>query len=199
MISHLKGTIEKISENSIVMDVNGVGYFIICSSRTLDAASNCKGIIQIYTVLNIREDAWTMYGFVSEKERFWFNTLISVQGVGGKAAISILSSLSDDDIYNAFFSGDKNIFTRADGVGPKLASRIVSELKDKVIGKIDLEIRGMTAIPESSIINDVISALINLGYQKSDIYRIISSMNISNEDKFEKILRDVLSKLSLGI
>ena len=203
MISHLKGIVESVSDNSMILDVNGVGYNVLASSRTLSAASSSQGIVHIYTVLNVREDAWVMYGFISEKERFWFNTLISVQGVGGKAAISILSALSDDDIYNAFLSGDKNIFTKADGIGAKIASRIVSELKEKVIGKMEASIGiiGSTEIAnnEPSVANDVISALMNLGYQKSDIYRIISSMNVSKNDKFEVVLKNVLSRLSSGV
>lgn len=199
MISHLKGTVESTSENTLVIDVNGVGYSVLCSSRTISAANGASGIVHIYTVLNVREDAWIMYGFISEKERFWFQTLTSVQGVGGKVAIAILSALSDDDIYSAFLANDKTAFTRADGVGPKLAARIISELKDKVVGKIsNTDIKISVPSSEISIVNDVISALINLGYQKADIYRIISSMKITNEDKFENILRSVLNKLSAG-
>jgi Holliday junction DNA helicase RuvA len=140
-----------------------------------------------------------MYGFVSEREKFWFSTLTSVQGVGGKAALSILSVLSDDEIYNAFLSEDKSMFSRADGVGPKLASRILSELKDKIVGKIDVNLVQTQAIPETSLVNDVVSALINLGYQKSDIYRIISSMKIDNAVKFDALLKQILSKLSSGV
>lgn len=203
MISHLNGTIEKVADNFAVIDVNGVGYKVICSSRTLGAAGNASGIVHIFTELVVREDSWTLYGFISESERFWFNKLTSVQGVGGKAAMAILSALSDDEIYNAFLSGDKDLFTRADGVGAKLASRIISELKDKVVGKADI----MTAyVPTqqanqmmgSNVVNDVVSALVNLGYQKSDIYRIISPMKIADDMKFDVLLRQVLSKISAG-
>ena len=174
MISHLKGTPGKITENSIIIDVNGVGYDIICSSRTINEIRNCSGIVHVFTVLNVREDSWILYGFISEQEKFWFNMLTSVQGVGGKVAVAILSALSDDDIYNAFLTGSRDMFTRADGVGPKLATRIITELKEKVVGKIDFNVAAaISVIPESNVANDVISALVNLGYQKVDVLHAI--------------------------
>ena len=141
MISHLKGIVEKVSESSMIIDVGGVGYEVICSLRTLNIARDKIGTpMHVYTILNIREDAWVLFGFTSEQEKVWFNTLVSVPGVGGKVAMAILSALNDDDIYKAFLNSDKTMLTRADGVGPKLASRLISELKDKVVGKIDLRV-----------------------------------------------------------
>ncbi len=199
MISYLKGSVEEVAENLIILDVNGVGYSLICSSRTINEAQDHGGIVKLHTVLNVREDAWTLFGFYSDKEKFWFNKLNSVQGVGGKVAISILSALSEDDIYNAFLTENKNMFTRADGVGAKLATRIISELKDKVVGKIDLNMAVGTKIPQSDTINDVISALTNLGYQKPDILRTISTIEIDNDPQFDTLLRQVLGKLSAGV
>jgi Holliday junction DNA helicase RuvA len=200
MITYLKGTIEKVAENSVIIDVNGVGYSVICSARTVNEVRNYPGIMRIFTVLNVREDAWTLFGFISEQERFWFNTLTSVQGVGGKVAIAILSALSDDEIYNAFLSGDKSMFTRADGVGPKLATRIVTELKEKVVGKIDIGSIATAApqIAQSGVVSDVISALANLGYQKADIMRIILAMQVDKDESFDVLLKKVLVKLSSG-
>ncbi|MBO6055734.1 MAG: Holliday junction branch migration protein RuvA [Alphaproteobacteria bacterium] len=199
MISYLKGSVEEVAENLIILDVNGVGYSLICSSRTISEAKEHGGVVKLHTVLNVREDAWTLFGFYSDKERFWFNKLNSVQGVGGKVAISILSALSEDDIYNAFLTEDKNMFTRADGVGAKLATRIISELKDKVVGKVDLNMTVGTQIPQSNTVNDVISALVNLGYQKPDILRTISTIEIDNDPQFDTLLRRILGKLSAGV
>jgi Holliday junction DNA helicase RuvA len=200
MIAYLKGTVEKIAENSIIVDVNGIGYHVICSARTINEARNYAGVIHIFTVLNVREDSWTLYGFISEQERFWFNTLTSVQGVGGKVAVAILSALSDEDIYNAFLAGNKNMFTRADGVGQKLATRIITELKEKIVGKIDLNIQMATPTAvESSVLGDVISALSNLGYQKADILRVVSSLKLDSDIGFDVLLKRVLSKLSSGV
>ena len=198
MISHLKGTVEKVTDNSLIIDVNGVGYNVICSSRTISAASRISGIVHLFTELIVREDSWTIYGFISEKEKFWFNTLTLVQGVGGKAAVSILSALSDDDIYNAFLSGDKNLFTRADGIGAKLATRIISELKDKIIGKMEASFVTSQQIPESSVVNDTMSALINLGYQKSDVCKAIAAIKIEDDTKFDVLFKQILTKLSSG-
>jgi Holliday junction DNA helicase RuvA len=200
MIVHLKGTVEKIQDNSVVIDVNGIGYHVICSAKTIGAIGGVTGVsVHLFIEMVIREDAWILYGFASDREKFWFNTLTAVQGVGGKAAISILSALSDDEIYNAFLAGDKNAFTRADGVGPKLASRIISELKEKVVGKISAPVAVQMQMTESSVLNDVISALTNLGYQKSDIYKATSATHIDENIKFDTLLRQILNKLSNGI
>ncbi len=199
MITHLNGVVEKVSDNLAVVDVNGVGYSVICSSKTLSEIQQQSGLIHLFTVLNIREDAWTLYGFFTEQERNWFNILISVQGVGGKVAIAILSALSDEEIYRAFLSGDKEAFTRADGVGAKLAARIMTELKDKVVGKGAFEIPSSSPIPASDVINDVTSALLNLGYQRADIVRAISILQPEKDCKFDTLLKQVLAKLSAGV
>jgi Holliday junction DNA helicase RuvA len=200
MISYLKGTVVAVAENSIVLDVNGVGYSAICSARTINEARKDSGIVQIFTVLNVREDSWTLYGFISERERFWFNTLASVQGVGGKVAVAILSVLSDEDMYNAFLTGDKDMFARAAGVGQKLAIRIVTELKDKIVGKIEVGIGTATgAILESGVVSDVVSALSNLGYQKADVLRAVSSVQTDSDASFDVLLKRTLSKLSSGV
>ncbi len=199
MITHLNGVVEKVADNLAVVDVNGVGYSVICSTKTLSEIQSKTGIVHLFTVMNIREDAWTLYGFITEQERNWFNILISVQGVGGKVAIAILSALSDDEIYRAFLSGDKNAFTRADGVGAKLAARIMTELKDKVVGKGTFEIPSASPLPTSDVINDVISALLNLGYQRADIVRAISLLQPEKDCKFDILLKQVLAKLSSGV
>ncbi len=198
MISHLKGTVEKIADNSLIIDVNGVGYSVLCSSRTIASANDRSQTIKIFTTLIVREDAWTLYGFSSENEQFWFNKLTSVQGVGGKAALSILSALSDEDIYNAFLSEDKNMFVRADGVGNKIAARIISELKDKIVGKIETHLSATQALEENSMTQDVVSALTNLGYQRGDIYKAMGNIDINENDHFDSIFKKALNKLSSG-
>ena len=199
MISHLKGIVEKVSESSMIIDVGGVGYEVICSLRTLNIARDKIGTpMHVYTILNIREDAWVLFGFTSEQEKVWFNTLVSVPGVGGKVAMAILSALNDDDIYKAFLNSDKTMLTRADGVGPKLASRLISELKDKVVGKIDLRVLPEIKNSESAVIQDVISAISNLGYQRIEILEAISKLDIKNDENFELLFKKVLAKLSHG-
>lgn len=200
MITHLNGIVEKITDTSVVLDVNGVGYSLLCSTKTMENVRAHSDIVRMYTVLNIREDSWILYGFHTEQERLWFNQLTSVQGVGGKVAIAILSVLSDDEMYHAFLTGDTNIFTRADGVGAKLATRIVSELKEKIIGKMEVNFTMQAAASaQSGVTNDVLSALSNLGYQKADILRVLSTMQIETTVEFDVLLKRVLSKLSVGI
>jgi Holliday junction DNA helicase RuvA len=201
MITHLNGKVVKVEENSMVVDVNGVGYSVICSARTLNEVEKFPDAVHIFTVLNVREDAWTLYGFASERERFWFNSLTSVQGVGGKVAVAILSALSDEDICNAFLSGDKNVFTAADGVGPKLATRIISELKDKIVGKIETIGGGsspLSAVRGSGVVADVVSALSNLGYNKADVLRVIAAVQPDANTAFDALLKQVLTKISSG-
>lgn len=197
MIAHLKGRVENISESSLVLDVNGVGYNVICSARTLSEAKS-EPHLKLFTELVVREDSWTLYGFFSEQEKFWFNTLTSVQGVGGKVAIAILSALSDDEIYNGFLSGDKNTFTRASGVGPKLSMRIISELKDKIIGKVNVVQTAAVSV-KSGVVEDVISALSNLGYQRSDVIGVISKMEVPEDMSFDSLLKKALSKIASGV
>ena len=112
--------------------------------------------------------------------------------------MAILSALNDDDIYKAFLNSDKTMLTRADGVGPKLASRLISELKDKIVGKIDLRVLPEIKNSESAVIQDVISAISNLGYQRIEILEAISKLDIKNDENFELLFKKVLAKLSHG-
>lgn len=192
MIIHLKGKIEEIFENSIDLDVDGVGYSVLCSTR-LCARCKVGDEIKVYTELIIREDAWVLFGFSDLQEKYWFKLLTSVQGVGGKAAIAILSALSIEELYNVFLSSDAKMLSRAPGVGPKLAGRIISELKEKVAGKIELPSVG---IVKNGVVEDVVSALINLGYYKADIINEISKEKVDSNTKFDILLRRVLNKLS---
>ncbi len=192
MIAKLTGTIDFIGAESIILDVNGVGYLVFCTSRTLGRLT--KGtIISLYTETVVREDSITIYGFADMLEKEWFLTLTKVQGVGSKVGLSILSSASCTELSQALVVQDKNIFARANGVGPKLAQRIVTELKDKIVQlplgaqKSDLgnalnigTTDSLSApIPEETYsdptaMEDAISALVNLGYQKIEAYRAVN-------------------------
>lgn len=198
MISHLKGSIDRVADNFVVVDVGGVGYHVICSTKTINYAQSHADAVHFFTSLVIRDDAWVLFGFLTEQERAWFHTLTSVQGVGGKVAIAILSSMSESDIYNAFLNGDKTAFTRADGVGAKLATRIVTELKDKVVGKFDVQQSNITITESlrSAVMGDVLSALVNLGYQKVDVMRELSLLEDADNMTFDEMLRILLRKLS---
>ena len=132
MIAKLKGLVDTIGEDSCIIDVNGVGYLVFASAKTLGRLV-LKGSVSLLIETVVREDSITLFGFADPLEKEWFNTLTKVQGVGAKVALSILSVLLPSQLAQAVAAQDKNSFARANGVGPKLAARIVTELKDKIV------------------------------------------------------------------
>src|SRR5215218_4646251 len=132
MIARLTGKLAETSADTAIIDVGGVGYMIHASARTLDALGPVGGDVLVLTELQVREDAWTLFGFGSAVERDSFRALTSVQGVGGKVALAILSALSPDELARAISQDDKAMIGRANGVGPKLAARIANELQGKL-------------------------------------------------------------------
>ncbi|SNS61329.1 Holliday junction DNA helicase subunit RuvA [Sphingomonas laterariae] len=168
MIARLTGTLAETAADHAVLDVNGVGYLVQASARTLAAIGAVGGQVMLFTEMQVREDAITLYAFGSGAERDWFRLLTSVQGVGGRVALAILSVLAPDEISRAIASGDKAMIARANGVGPKLAMRIANELKDKT-GGIALGAGGATpAAAAGSATADALSALANLGFRPAD-------------------------------
>jgi len=182
MIALLKGRIEEVGDGWAIVDVNGVGYLVFCSSRTLGQLSVGEAAT-VHIETHVREDHIHLYGFFDTGEREWFKLLTTVQGVGAKVGLAILSVLSGDELTHAIAAGDKAQVGRANGVGPKLAGRIVTELKDKV-AKLALGpaagVKGVKiAAPAvsggtSDATRDATSALVNLGYSPSDALSAIS-------------------------
>lgn len=186
MIAKLKGIVDTIGEDFCIIDVNGVGYLVAASSKTLSRlAKGMPASLLIETV--VREDSISLFGFYDMWEKEWFGTLTKVQGVGAKVCLAILSTLSPNQLAQAISAQDKASFTRANGVGPKLAARIVTELKDKIVTvPIVDKIQDVSAMEENAYedvivaqettndpdqLEDVISALVNLGYQRIEAYR----------------------------
>src|SRR3982751_863720 len=132
MIARLSGFLAETSADNAIIDVGGVGYLVQASARTLDALGPLGGEVLILTELQVREDAWTLFGFGSIAERDAFRALTSIQGVGGRLALAILSVLSPDELARAVAQDDKAMIGRANGVGPKLAARIANELQGKL-------------------------------------------------------------------
>ena len=163
MIARLSGILAEISADTAIVDVGGVGYLIHASARTLDVLGPIGGEILILTELQVREDAWTLFGFGSQIERDSFRALTSVQGVGGRLALAILSVLSPDELARAVSQGDKAMIGRANGVGPKLAARIANELQ----GKLGVAGLGASLVPAArgGAASDAMSALANLGFK----------------------------------
>ncbi len=177
MIAKLTGRIDSVGSDSAVIDVNGVGYLVFCSGRTLGRlAEGEHASLQIET--HVREDHIHLYGFMEEGERDWFRLLTTVQGVGAKVALAILSVLGIEELLHAVAAGDKTAMTRAAGVGAKLAGRIVSELKDKVgamaFGPVIPSMPSAGGIAGGGDTADAVSALVNLGYSPSDALRAVS-------------------------
>ena len=165
MIAKLTGTLDDFGPDWAVIDVAGVGYLVHCSARTLDALGVRGDRVTTYTQLQVSENDMRLIGFASAGEREWFRLLTGVQGVGSKMALAVLSALPPDDLQRAIGVGDAAMVARAQGVGPKLASRIVNELKDKVGALPAAGGTAMAALPAGSPSADAVSALQNLGFK----------------------------------
>ena len=166
MIARLTGTLAELTADGAVIDVSGVGYLVHCSARTLDALGGIGADVLILTELQVREDQWTLFGFGNAAERESFRILTSIQGVGGRLALAILSTLSPDELANAVAHGDKAMIGRANGVGPKLAARIANELQGK-LGAPGLG-GGPAPLPQGNAARDALSALANLGFKPAE-------------------------------
>ncbi len=196
MIAKLYGIVDGLGEDYAIINVNGVGYLVFASAKTLSKLSG-QSQVSLWVETVVREDSISLYGFLHPLEKEWFLTLTKVQGVGAKVCLNILSALTLSQIAQAVSAQDKDSFARANGVGPKLAARIVTELKGKmvslpIVGSKDEFLSGddgFEPMDEVVVINsnsdkaeDVISALVNLGYQKIDAYRVANMVVAQNSD-----------------
>ena len=191
MIARLSGILAETSADGAVIDVGGVGYQLLASARTLDAIGPIGGEVMLLTELQVREDAWTLFGFGSAAERDSFRALTGVQGVGGKVALAILSVLSPDELARAVAQDDKAMIGRASGVGPKLAARIANELHGK-LGVAGLG--GSAAAPRRGAAADALSALANLGFKPAEAS---AAVNAAHDELGEDADLDALVRLAL--
>ena len=191
MIARLTGTLAETSSDSAVVDVAGVGYLVHLSARTLDALGPVGGDVLILTELQVREDAWTLFGFGSAAERDAFRALTSIQGVGGRLALAILSALSPDELARAVSQDDKAMIGRANGVGPKLAARIANELQGK-LGVVGLG--GSAPAPRGGAAADAMSALGNLGFKPAEAS---DAVNAAQDELGKDATLDALVRLAL--
>jgi holliday junction DNA helicase RuvA len=180
MFAKLKGILDSAGDDTAVIDVNGVGYLVSASRATLGRLGPVGSAVSVLIETHVREDKIALYAFASAAERDWFRQLYSVQGVGPKVALSILSALPPDTLATALMAGDAKLLTRADGVGPKLATRIVTELKSKVA---DLSLPATAATPSLSLpaqpsgaLADAVSALVNLGYGRAEAFTAVAQV-----------------------
>lgn len=170
MIAKLKGLVDSIGEDSLIVDVGGVGYLVYASTRTLSQLPAAGEPVELLIETHVREDHIHLYGFPAEGELKMFRTLLGVQGVGVRVALAILTILDPDALLAALASGDKAAISQAAGVGPKLAARLINELKDKVGGFVDEGIAAPTAGAGSQEFQDALSALVQLGYKPSQAH-----------------------------
>ena len=221
MIATLKGILTLIGKSEIVLEVNGVGYILSVSSKLIASLDKIGSKLTLFTDLQIKDDKIVMYGFAYSKDQNIFKLLQTVQGVGPRAALSILSTLNVDEIVLAITSGDKSMISRADGIGPKVAGRITTELVEKVlnfnksisnnfIGKNlpntiqeNLNLNKDNDFKEISVeVEDIISALVNLGYSRSEVFSVVmkikndTSLNINKNFTVSQIVPIALKELS---
>jgi Holliday junction DNA helicase RuvA len=166
MIAKLKGVLDSVGEDWAVIDVGGVGYQLFCGSRTLFRLPRVGELVQLFVETHVREDHIHLYGFIDDEERAWFRLLQSVQGVGAKLALAILSGLSVRELREAIAGGDRTMLCRPTGVGAKLAARLAVELKDKVAQALPAGLSPPPLLAKTC--EDAVSALINLGYRRPE-------------------------------
>jgi len=191
LIARLSGILAEVSADSAIIDVGGVGYLVHLSGKTLGAIGPVGGEVVILTELQVREDAWTLFGFGSTAERDAFRALTSIQGVGGRLALAILSALSPDELSRAVAQDDKAMIGRANGVGPKLAARIANELKGK-LGVVALG--GAAPAPRGGTAADALSALGNLGFKPAEAS---AAVNAAQDELGDGASLDALVRLAL--
>ena len=203
MIASLKGVLTSIGKSDIIIEVNGIGYLLNVSSKLISSLGDIGSNLSLFTDLQIKDDKIVMYGFVDSSEQSFFKLLQSVQGVGPRAALSLLSTLSVDEVVLAISSGDKTMLSRAEGIGQKVAGRIASELLDKLSvfnmsssikdkdNKFNNNEQDKLNFKEndydgnvSMIVEDTISVLINLGYGRSEVFTVV--MKIKNDFSHKK-------------
>lgn len=200
MIARLKGVVDAVGADGAVIDVNGVGYLVSASSRTLrDLVVGGPATLLVETI--VREDAIALYGFLETAERDWFRILTTVQGVGAKVGLSILSTLSPDEIARAIAAQDRATLSRPAGVGPKLAARLATELKDKAAAFGVAPATQAVDVPAGkpgSINEDAVSALVNLGYKRVEAFGAVArvTQRLGEGARLDAVIRAGLQELA---
>jgi len=204
MIAKLSGTLDSVTPDGAVIDVGGVGYLIFCSARTLGRLPPPGGGLRLLVETHVREDHIHLYGFIDAAERDWFRMLTTVQGVGARLALAILSAVTPDDLTLAIVAQDKAMLARADGVGPRLAARIANELRDKIAGlALTSPSPGPSAAPtaEGDAAGDAVSALVNLGYRRGEAFAAVAaaSRRLGAGVALDALIRAGLQELAQGL
>ncbi|MBL4665778.1 MAG: Holliday junction branch migration protein RuvA [Sneathiella sp.] len=208
MIAKLTGTVDSSGEDWVILDVNGVGYLIFCSVKTLRSLPLDGSVTSLQIETHVREDHIHLYGFQGAGEKAWFTLLQTVQGVGAKVALAILSLFGSEELIQIVVAADKTALTRVSGVGPKVAGRITAELKDKV-AKMDLGAGAFVQagaetkskdkmVPSHTAAGDAVSALVNLGYGRVDAFGAVATVgrNLGADATVEQLITEGLKELA---
>jgi Holliday junction DNA helicase RuvA len=205
MIAKLSGLLDQIGPDGAVIDVGGVGYLVFCSARTLGRLPPPGGAVRVFVDTHVREDHIHLYGFMDSAERDWFRLLLTVQGVGARLALAILSVVGPDELTLTIVSQDRVMLARADGVGPKLAARIVNELRDKVGGLALAATNGAAPTVQPDAVaagatGDAVSALVNLGYRRAEAFGAVAAAarRLGDGAKVDALIRAGLQELGQG-
>jgi Holliday junction DNA helicase RuvA len=209
MIAKLTGVLDSTAADSLIIDVNGVGYQVFASGRTLARIGNKGDPVSLLIDTHVREDHFHLYGFADAAEQEWCRLLTSVQGVGMRVGLAILSACAPEQLAFAIAAQDATTLRQADGVGPKLATRIVTELKDKAAkmdlsaakGKKAVAVKGAATTTTSTAIDidsDAVSALVNLGYARTEAYTAVlqARQKANDNDNLQDLIRLALKELS---
>ncbi len=200
MIAKLRGLLDGIGADWAIIDVGGVGYRLLCSTRTLAELGPAGTEVMMHVETHVRQDHIHLYGFLEPAEREWFKLLQSVQGVGAKVALAILSTLNTSDLIGAVLTQDKAMIARAPGVGPKVAGRIASELKDKVgaLAQAAPEMAAFAATAEAPGGAEAVSALVNLGYRRPEAMVAVQSVarELGDGAGLQELIRGGLRELA---
>ena len=204
MIAKLAGTVDSVGPDGAVIDVGGVGYLAFCSTRTIGRLPSPGGAVRLLIETHVREDHIHLYGFIDAAERDWFRLLTTVQGVGARLALAILSALMPEALVLAIVAQDKAMLTRAEGVGPRLAARIVNELRDKVggfaVAPAAPSAGESLALAEAGAGADAVSALVNLGYRRAEAFGAVAAAarRLGDGAALDALIRAGLQELGQG-
>jgi Holliday junction DNA helicase RuvA len=208
MIARLAGTVDSVGPDGAVIDVGGVGYLAFCSTRTIARLPAPGGAVRLLIETHVREDHIHLYGFIDAAERDWFRLLTTVQGVGARLALAILSAVPPEALALTIIAQDKAMLARADGVGPRLAARIVNELRDKIGGLALASASpaapapgGSLAIAEAGPAADAVSALVNLGYRRAEAFGAVAAAarRLGDGAALDTLIRAGLQELGQGL
>jgi Holliday junction DNA helicase RuvA len=201
MIARLRGLLDSQGADHLVIDVGGVGYLVHCSARTLSALPGTGQALDLHIETQVRAESIMLYGFADRGERSWFRVLQQVQGVGARVALGVLSVLTPEELARAVASQDKAALTRANGVGPRLAGRILSELKDRLAGELSGSALPAQVLPGGVIdgaMSGAVSALVNLGYGRSEALAAVgrAAATQGEDATIEALIRAGLQELA---